>query len=123
MKLVLYIMKRSEVPVEEIHSRVEPFGPWIQEEIMTTYDKLIEKGQEQGREAGLMEGESRGTIQGKIESARRMLEEGFKVEVIVRITGLSEDDLRQAGWCSRRHLAPIYTAHRNSRITHRREQS
>ena len=36
-----------------------------------------------------------------LEDARRMLEEGFELDVIQRITGLSKADLHQTGFCKR----------------------
>ena len=46
----------------------------------------IEKGRKEGRE----EGREEGIEKGKLEAVRKMVEEGFSVDVIVRITGLPE---------------------------------
>lgn len=66
-----------------------------------TLDKKFADGMAEGKQEGLLEGKQEGLregeLKGKLESARRMLDEGFKVDEILRITGLSEDDLRQAG--------------------------
>lgn len=43
------------------------------------------------------EGESRGELTARLETARNMIKEGFEIPVITRITGLTEEDLRQAG--------------------------
>ena len=39
----------------------------------------------------------KGLEKGKLETARKMLEEGDSIEKILRISGLSEDDLRKNG--------------------------
>ena len=48
-------------------------------------------------ERALEEGELRGEIKNKLETARKMSDEKFNIEQIIRITGLSEDQLRENG--------------------------
>ncbi|EKO78479.1 hypothetical protein LEP1GSC005_1521 [Leptospira santarosai str. ST188] len=38
-----------------------------------------------------------GEIKGKIETASNMLKEGFELDVVLRITGLTEQDLKDYG--------------------------
>jgi predicted transposase/invertase (TIGR01784 family) len=61
------------------------------EAIMTTAEKL----RKQGREEGEKRGEQRGEKNAKLEDARRMLEEGLAVELIIKITGLSRDEVEK----------------------------
>ena len=49
-------------------------------------------------ELGVEEGIERGIEKGKLETARKMNEDGFSIEQILRITGLSLDDLKKNGW-------------------------
>ena len=60
---------------------------------MTLYERALEEGIERGRE----EGELRGELKKALETARKMQEERFNPEQIVRITGLSEDQLKENG--------------------------
>jgi predicted transposase/invertase (TIGR01784 family) len=48
-------------------------------------------------ELGVEEGIERGIEKGKLETARKMNEDGFSIEQILRITGLSMDDLEKNG--------------------------
>jgi predicted transposase/invertase (TIGR01784 family) len=53
--------------------------------VLTAYERALE------------EGELRGEIKNKLETARKMLKEEDGIEKIIRITGLSEDQLRENG--------------------------
>ena len=44
-----------------------------------------------------LRGEQKGKIEGKLETARKMVEEGFSLDQIVRITGLTEEQIRVNG--------------------------
>jgi predicted transposase/invertase (TIGR01784 family) len=52
---------------------------------MTLYERALEEGREEGE------------LKKAIETARKMLEEDDSVEKIIRITGLSEDQLKENG--------------------------
>ncbi|EMO38737.1 hypothetical protein LEP1GSC186_3185 [Leptospira noguchii serovar Autumnalis str. ZUN142] len=56
---------------------------------MTTAEKL--------RKEGEIKGEIKGKIEGKIEDARKMFKEGFELDVVLRITGLTEQELKDYG--------------------------
>ena len=56
--------------------------------------KLAElSGIEKGIKKGIKEGELRGLTRGKMETAKKMLNEGFDVKIILKITGLSEKEI------------------------------
>ena len=57
--------------------------------VLTAYERALEEGIEKGREEG--------ELKKALETARRMSDERFNPEQIVRITGLSEEQLRQNG--------------------------
>ena len=54
-------------------------------------EKGIEEGMEKGMEKGIEEGMEKGIEEGKLEAARRMLDKGFSLDVVVDVTGLSRD--------------------------------
>ncbi|AGS80517.1 hypothetical protein [Leptospira alstonii] len=56
---------------------------------MTTAERL--------REEGKIEGELKGKIEGKIEDARNMLSERIDLNVVLRVTGLTEKELKDHG--------------------------
>ena len=48
---------------------------------------MLQKGIEEGIEQGI----EQGIVQAKLETAKNMLDEGFSIEQIVKITGLPEE--------------------------------
>ncbi len=66
---------------------------------MTIAQQLEQKGIEKGRAEGLLLGEQRGIEKGrnvgKLEVARTMLENGIDRNTVMKMTGLTEDDLAQ----------------------------
>jgi hypothetical protein len=53
--------------------------------VLTAYERALEEGREEGE------------LRNKLETARKMLEEDDSIEKIIRITGLSEDQLKENG--------------------------
>ncbi|MGV8149951.1 MAG: Rpn family recombination-promoting nuclease/putative transposase [Alkaliphilus sp.] len=51
------------------------------------------EGREEGREEGIFIGEVKGREEGKLEVAERMLGENLSIDLVVRITGLSYDEI------------------------------
>ena len=46
------------------------------------------------KEKGIEEGMEKGIVEGKLEDARRMLDKGFSLDVVVDVTGLSSNQIR-----------------------------
>jgi predicted transposase/invertase (TIGR01784 family) len=57
--------------------------------VLTAYERAVERGK--------IEGKLEGKLEKAIETARQMLEEGFHLEQILRITGLSQEELEKNG--------------------------
>ncbi|EMY26651.1 hypothetical protein LEP1GSC115_0027, partial [Leptospira interrogans serovar Australis str. 200703203] len=57
----------------------------------------FEAGELQGIQKGIKKGIEKGAEKEKLKSARKMLEEGMALDVILRITGLSKKDLKDHG--------------------------
>ncbi|EMN72114.1 hypothetical protein LEP1GSC100_0398, partial [Leptospira interrogans serovar Bataviae str. UI 08561] len=94
-KLFLYIFNVREIEPTEItnllsHSR---YNREYEDLAMTTAEKLRKEGEIKGE----MKGELKGIIKGKIEDARIMFKEGFELDVVLRITGLTEQELKDYG--------------------------
>ncbi|EMS88820.1 Rpn family recombination-promoting nuclease/putative transposase [Leptospira noguchii] len=82
-KLFLYIFNVRELEPTEItsllsHSR---YNREYEDLTMTTAEKLRKEGK----------------FEGKIEDARKMFKEGFELDVVLRITGLTEQELKDYG--------------------------
>jgi predicted transposase/invertase (TIGR01784 family) len=65
----------------------------IEEEYMNVLDKIREEGELKGKLEGKLEGE----LNKALETARNMRGEGDSIEKILRITGLTKDQLRENG--------------------------
>ena len=80
--------------------RKEVFKP-LEADYMTYLEELeLEyelRGMEKGIEQGLEKGKLEGKIEAKLETARNLKVEGFDLAFIQKITGLSEEQLREAG--------------------------
>jgi predicted transposase/invertase (TIGR01784 family) len=69
----------------------------IIKEIEGDYMNMLERIREEGKLKGELVGEQRGELKKALETARKMREEGFNQEQIIRISGLSESQLRENG--------------------------
>ncbi len=59
--------------------------------------KGIEKGIRQGRAEGIQLGWQEGKLEGKLEVALVMLQNGLERTAVMKMTGLTEEDLAQLG--------------------------
>ncbi|AHM76722.1 Rpn family recombination-promoting nuclease/putative transposase [Yersinia hibernica] len=70
-------------------------SPQHEEVLMTIAQKLEQKGIEKGRLEGIQLGEAKGRQEGKLEVARTMLANGIDRDSVMKMTGLTADDLAQ----------------------------
>lgn len=106
--LVNYMLQAGETPdaealIRELAQRV----PQHEDELMTLAQQLeqkgLEKGLQRGRQEGMQEGIQKGIQKGiqlgdkeaRLEIARNMLEDGLDRASVMKMTGLSEEDLNQ----------------------------
>jgi len=54
-----------------------------------------EEGRDQGRTQGLIEGKINGKIEGKIEVAKALMQNGIAVEIILKATGLTKEQISE----------------------------
>jgi len=87
----------AETFVRELALRI----PHHEDELMTIAQQLEQKGMmkgmEKGMEKGMQLGEQRGMKQGKSQVAQAMLQHGMDYDVVMRLTGLSVEELVQFG--------------------------
>ena len=85
----------SEAFVRELAQRVPQHG----DALMTIAQQLEQKGIEKGRQEGIQLGEQRGIEKGEREAtlkiARTMLQNGLDQNIVMQMTGLTEDELAQ----------------------------
>lgn len=81
----------SEAFVRELAQRVPQHG----DALMTIAQQLEQKGIEKGIQLGEQRGIEKGRNEGKVEVARTMLQNGIDRNTVMKMTGLSEDELSQ----------------------------
>lgn len=91
--LVNYILQAGETSdagafIRELAQRV----PQHEDELMTIAQQLEQKGRQEGRLEGLREG----VQEASIKIARKLLESGMDIQSVVKVTGLTEEELKQA---------------------------
>ena len=69
----------------------------LENEYMTVLDKIIEKGRAEGEVKGLEKGIEKGIEKGKLETAKNLKAEGIELSVILKVTGLTVEQLNIAG--------------------------
>ncbi len=84
---IIYIMNISEIPEQKLIDIINTVSENGGDAIMTTAMKIKNEGK--------IEGKNEGKIEGKREDAIMMIMEGFKSDVISRITGLKFDEIEK----------------------------
>ncbi|SCC70090.1 Rpn family recombination-promoting nuclease/putative transposase, partial [Kosakonia oryziphila] len=96
ISLVHYIVQAGETSdaeafVRELAQRVPQHG----DALMTIAQQLEQKGIEKGIQLGRQEGRSEGEREATLKIARTMLQNGIDRNTVMKMTGLTEDDLAQ----------------------------
>ncbi|MEQ4963009.1 Rpn family recombination-promoting nuclease/putative transposase [Enterobacter hormaechei] len=96
ISLVHYIVQAGETAdadslVRELAQRVPQHG----DALMTIAQQLEQKGIEKGIQLGRQEGRSEGEREATLKIARTMLQNGIDRNTVMKMTGLTEDDLAQ----------------------------
>ena len=85
--LLRYVLFSTDIPEDTVMDSVEVLPIEAKEKAMTTAERLINRGRE--------EGFSTGTRKTSLENARKMLDKGYPLKDICEITGLSEEEVRE----------------------------
>ena len=86
--------EEHEKYVEENRMLLNPVERYFKNQgIEEGIKKGIEEGIKKGIEEGIEEGIEKGIEKGKLETARNLLSEGDSVEKVVKVTGLSEEEI------------------------------
>lgn len=93
------LVNAGEAPAPEFMRTQAERLPQHEDELMTIAQQLeqkgIEKGRAEGIQLGIEKGRHEGKFEGKLEVARTMLQNGLDRNTVMKMTGLSEDDLAQ----------------------------
>jgi predicted transposase/invertase (TIGR01784 family) len=87
MKLVLYVINRTDAPVDAIKAPVLRINRNAEEFMVTTAERI--------RQEGKLEGKLEGAHEKALMTARAMLLKGFSVIDIAELTGLPLEDIKK----------------------------
>ncbi len=90
-KKELDILKLPEKERKEYEKHIEELR--FRASVAHTEQIKLEFAKEQGIKEGLEKGLEKGIKEGKLETAKKMKEEGLSIEMIARYTGLSEEEI------------------------------
>jgi len=91
MKLVLYILNRTDTPMETVKAPVLKISSVMEEYMVTTAERIRAAGKQEGMQQGMQQGE----FHARLATAKNMLAEQVDLTFVLRVTGLSEQQLRE----------------------------
>ncbi len=87
--IVVYALNVSDITEEALAEVIKDIPPKLKDNIMTTYSRLLEKGEK----IGIQKGEQIGIQKGKIEVVLNCSDQGMEISMISNITGLTNDEV------------------------------
>ena len=87
--ILMYLFYGSDLGADYIVHSFQKFSTTGGNIAMSTAEKLIKKGKQEGIREGIRKGKQEGIK----ETARKMIREGFKIETICKVTGLSQKEV------------------------------
>ena len=89
---IVGILARRDVPAEELENISETE---VKSMLRTTVDRMWEKSKQEGKLEGRLEGKLEGKHEEKIEIVKNMLDEGYKIEAIAKVTNLTIEEVKK----------------------------
>ncbi len=105
--IIVYTLNTSTLSEAQLAESVENMPTQIKQNIMTTYDQLIEKGVQKGKAEGKLEGKIEGKLEGKIEGkqegirvAQREIilkgyDKGLSISFLASLSGLPKEEVKE----------------------------
>ncbi|EDV0069642.1 Rpn family recombination-promoting nuclease/putative transposase [Salmonella enterica subsp. enterica] len=97
--LVNYMLQAGDSPSPEFMRALAERLPKHEDELMTIAERLEQKGIEKGivigENRGIEKGIEKGILKGKLQTARNMLAEGMDLHTVMKMTGLTAEELAQ----------------------------
>lgn len=92
--IFVYLMSVTDINSNELDNMLTQIPDDVKPAIMTTYDRLIAKGREEGIKQGLEKGLEKGLEQGvelkTVQTIENMHREGFSIAIIARLVDVEE---------------------------------
>ncbi|ECC1750272.1 Rpn family recombination-promoting nuclease/putative transposase [Salmonella enterica subsp. diarizonae] len=93
--LLNYMVNAGEAPAADFMRALAERLPQHEDELMTIAQQLEQKARMEGIQIGEEKGRNEGKLEGKLEVARTMLQNGLDRNTVMKMTGLTVDDLAQ----------------------------
>jgi predicted transposase/invertase (TIGR01784 family) len=91
--IVVYALNVSDISEAQLGETIKSIPEPIQKNIMTTYDRLMEKWKMEGELIGIQKGKTEGKVEGKVEVVHALFDEGFETQRIAKIVNLNEEEV------------------------------
>ena len=95
LTIIVYVLEVLEVDESYIVDISAGISKNLKDKIMSTYDRLIEKGIERGIEQGIERGIEQGIEQNTLDVIKNCLKNDLNISMISNITGLSESKVEE----------------------------
>jgi predicted transposase/invertase (TIGR01784 family) len=97
-EVIVYIVSITKIPARQWAEMVKALPAAIKEEVMSTYDMILQEGIEQGIQKGIEQGIQQGLQQGKEKNVNEVVLRGYRngvsFEILCLLTGLSEEEVK-----------------------------
>ncbi|MBK6947848.1 MAG: hypothetical protein IPH16_07110 [Haliscomenobacter sp.] len=84
----------TKIPAKQWAEMVKALPAAIKEEVMSTYDMILQEGIQKGIEQGIQEGLQQGKEKNVTEVVLRGYQNGVSFEILCLLTGLSEEEVK-----------------------------
>lgn len=91
--IVVYALNVSDISEAQLGETIKSIPEPIKKNIMTTYDRLMEKWKMEGELIGIQKGKTEGKVEEKAEFVLSLLDEGFETPRIAKIVKLREEEV------------------------------
>jgi predicted transposase/invertase (TIGR01784 family) len=93
-EVIVYIVSITKIPARQWAEMVKALPAAIKEEVMSTYDMILQEGIEQGIQKGIEQGLQQGKEKNVNEVVLRGYQNGVSFEILCLLTGLSEEEVK-----------------------------
>jgi predicted transposase/invertase (TIGR01784 family) len=95
LKMVLNASKLPEEAKRELTNILDKSRPEEAEKMVTNMEQTLGRMYEEGKLEGIMAGKEEGILEGKMDTAKKMLAKNVSEDLIAEFTGLSLDQIRK----------------------------
>lgn len=91
--IFVYTLNITEIEEVDIANTIKQLPPPLKENIMSTYEKIVNRNKMEGKLEGKLEGKVEGMLEGKIEVVLNSFDSGIEIPLIANITSMSQDQV------------------------------